>query len=471
MLELAIPILAGGLSYWAVVWGNRRQLRRWRDIAVSCRLTGMEVSSPRAWTLRLKGSAEPLAVRIENSHRSGRRSRRKLTRIVVTVPGPPGFRGVRIHRESVRPHGAREIELGAEAFDRTFFIEGPQRLVVALLDQETRDLLGELNNLCPMGIADGEIRAETEELFLHGVLALVLEAGRRLAQPLDVARRLAGNVREDPEAGFRLLSLRFLVHDFPGEPGTLEVLRAAARSDPSPRVRLQAAIDLGVEGRETLLELAEGIAEKMLTDPADSQAESLVEDQVSAQAVSILGTHLPLDRARAILDLSLRWRRLQTAKACVGSLGLGGEEADVETLARLLAREEGELAVAAAVALGTTGGAAAEPALISALRRKEKEVRMAAASALARMGSVAAVLPLKEASEHSAGDSEILRAFRQAIAEIQLRLPGASPGQLSLASTEAGRLSLARDEPGQLSLAADPAGQLSLRKPPKGDPV
>ena len=43
-----------------------------------------------------------------------------------------------------------------------------------------------------------------------------------------------------------------------------------------------------------------------------------------------------------------------------------------------------------------------------------------------------------------------------------LRLPGASPGQLSLASTEAGQLSLAPTEAGQLSLAEDPAGRLSL---------
>ncbi len=463
MLELAVPILAGGfsfwVSYWAIVWSHQRQLRRWRDIAASCGLTGVEISSPRAWTLRLQGRAEPLAVRIESSHRTGRRSRQKLTRIVATVPGPPGFRGLRIHRESVRPRGAREIEVGAEAFDRAFFIEGPQRLVVALLDQETRGLLSDINNGCPMGIADGEIRAETEEFFLADVLALVLEAGRRLARPLDVALRLAGNVREDPEAGFRLLSLRFLVHDFPGEPGTLEVLRDAARSDPSPRVRLQAAADLGVEGREVLLELAEGRVEEPPNDPADPQAESLVEDPVSAQAVSILGPNLPLARARTLLEYALRRGRLQTAKACVGTLGVGGDEADIETLARLLAREEGELAAAAAVALGTTGGAKAEPALISALRRKEKEIRMAAAGALGRVGSVAAVLPLKEASEQTGGDSDLLRAFRQAIAEIQLRLPGASPGQLSLAGTEAGRLSLARDEAGQLSLATDPAAR------------
>lgn len=466
MLELAFPILAGGfscwVSYWAIVWSHQRQLRRWQAVAAERGLAGVEVSSPRAWTLRLTGRAEPLDVRIENSHRTGRYNRQKLIRIVVTVPGPPGFRGVRIHREAVRPRGAREIEVGDEAFDRAFFIEGPQRLVVALLDRETRDLLRDINRLCPMGIADGEIRAETPEFFLTDVLALALEAGRRLAQPLDVALRLARNVSEDPEAGYKLLSLRFLVHDFPGEPETLEALRDAAGSDPSPRVRLQAAADLGAEGREVLLELAEGKVEAPPGEPADSQrAESLVEveDPVSAQAVSILGSHLPRARARAILDFSLHWKRPQTAKACVGTLGLIGDEADVETLARLLAREQGELAAAAAVALGTAAGARAEPALISALRRKEKEVRMAAAGALGRVGSVAAVLPLKEASDRAAGDSELLRAFRQAIAGIQLRLPGASPGQLSLAGTEAGRLSLAGDEAGQLSLGADPAAR------------
>ncbi|HYU31630.1 MAG TPA: HEAT repeat domain-containing protein [Thermoanaerobaculia bacterium] len=61
---------------------------------------------------------------------------------------------------------------------------------------------------------------------------------------------------------------------------------------------------------------------------------------------------------------------------------------------------------------------------------------------------------------------ELQRAARQAIAEIQSRLPGASPGQLSLAGTEAGQLSLAQIEEGQLSLVPEKAGRLSL--PPEG---
>jgi len=127
-----------------------------------------------------------------------------------------------------------------------------------------------------------------------------------------------------------------------------------------------------------------------------------------------------------------------------------------------MAREKGELAVAAAQALGTTGDTAAEPPLIKALQHKTAEVQVAAANGLGWLGSAAAVLPLEETAKGFSRDPELVRATRQAIAEIQSRLPGASPGQLSLAGAESGQLSLAT-ESGEFSLApADPAGQLSL---------
>jgi hypothetical protein len=93
---------------------------------------------------------------------------------------------------------------------------------------------------------------------------------------------------------------------------------------------------------------------------------------------------------------------------------------------------------------------------------------VAAATALGRLGSTAAVLPLKEAAERFPDDRDLGRATRQAIAEIQFRLQGASPGQLSLAGTEAGQLSLAPAEAGELSLAGTEAGQLSLATDPAG---
>ena len=100
--------------------------------------------------------------------------------------------------------------------------------------------------------------------------------------------------------------------------------------------------------------------------------------------------------------------------------------------------------------------------MVLALRRNDKDLRLAAADSLRRIGTGAAVMPLKKTVDDSLPYSELRRVARQAIAEIQSRLPGASPGQLSLTSTEEGRLSLAQTEAGQLSLANDPAGELSL---------
>jgi hypothetical protein len=67
------------------------------------------------------------------------------------------------------------------------------------------------------------------------------------------------------------------------------------------------------------------------------------------------------------------------------------------------------------------------------------------------VGTAAAVVPLREAE---ARDPSLRSPSRQAIAEIQARLGGAAPGQLSLAGGEAGQLSMVEDdETGRLSLS------------------
>jgi HEAT repeat protein len=91
--------------------------------------------------------------------------------------------------------------------------------------------------------------------------------------------------------------------------------------------------------------------------------------------------------------------------------------------------------------------------LLQALQSEDSALREAAATALGKVGTAAAVQPLQEAAERSWIALDLRRAARQAIAEIQSRVEGASPGQLSLASSEAGQLSLSEAEAGQLSLA------------------
>lgn len=450
MLELVfgLPALYGAGMTWFLIRLNRKRLQGWEKAARSCGLRIEETSKPWAWRLWLKARAEPLGVRIEDSRRKDYRCE-----IVIEFPRPPGFSGVRIRREESKPPGAHEIEIGDEPFDKAFYIVGPTRLLFALLDVETRHLLISVNAESRlMEIVNGELRAGTFDNWIADLLPLLLEIGRRFARPLDAAERLAENARRDPDVGVRLRNLLLLSREFPGEPGTLETLRTAC-SDSSPQVRLRAAQELGAEGRGVLVELVES--------PED--------DALNAQAISILGRELPLERTRAILIHSLRRRRLQTARACLDALGSSGAAEDVETLAKVLAREKGELAAAAAMALGTIGSAAAEPPLVLALQRDQTDLLVAAANALARVGTAAAVLPLKEVADRSSHHPDLRKATRQAIAEIQSRLQGASPGQLSLAGAEAGQLSLAQAEAGQLSLATDPAGQLSLPSAEPGE--
>lgn len=447
---LAVALLGGtGVVTWSIRVQNRVLVRSWREIASWSDLRVVDSSQ---WAGRpfLEAKGGPLEVRFE-------RSRRKEygTLLGIAVPGPKGFNEVRIRREKqYRPWGAREIELGDEPFDSRFFVEGPPRLVLALFDAEMRRLMIDAEEASLHGeleIVDGEIRAETWDSQLPELLPILLEIGRRLAQPADFARRIAGNATLDPAAGVRLQNLRFLVRHFPVKPGMVETLRAAC-SDADPEIRLWAAKELGAEGRDVLLALAEGT----------------VDDALSAQAVSFLRPRLPFERAAAILTQSLRRRRLQTARSCLEALSGEGAAEAVEILVKVVAREQGELAVAAARALGETGSPEAEAPLLRALEREIPDLQAAAASALGRVGSAASVLALKETAERFFRDPEIRRATRQAIAQIQSRLPGATPGQLSLAGEEAGQLSLAEAEAGQLSFAPDGAGQLSL--PPESRP-
>jgi len=442
MLELLLPAVlpaaAASLPWGYYAFGRRRRLQEWRLTAEAC---GLEVEgSSSAWGLRrlvLKARTGSLAMRIE-----AKSDKERNARLVVVVPGPPELSSVKIYRELHRLVLRREISVGDASFDDAFYVRGPVRFVRALLDRKMRCRLIRANKACEIAIADGELRAEVTDPQIRGFVPFLLDLGRHLAEPLDVAERLAHNARRDPEAGVRLHNLLLLLEELPEDPKTAAVLRGAL-SDESPLVRLRAARELGGEGHSVLLELA--IARK--------------NDAVSAQAVSALGRNLPFERARAILKTALKKRLTQTAHACLERLAASRAAADLDALAKTMESEQGDLATVAALALGTTGNAAAEPLLIRALQREHRDLRVAAAKALGRVGSVAAVLPLQEAAERSALNLDLRRETRQSIAEIQARLSAASPGQLSLAPADAGRLSLAADPAGQLSISgeAEPA--------------
>jgi hypothetical protein len=148
--------------------------------------------------------------------------------------------------------------------------------------------------------------------------------------------------------------------------------------------------------------------------------------------------------------------------------GLSGRVGDmVSPLCKALDSPDTDVACAAARLLGLTGGEAAETALIAALEHDAPLVQRAAATALGRCGSAAAVKPLLAVD----GPYQLRPAARQAIAEIQSRLTGATPGQLALADGDAGQLGLAEESPeGRVALADEAHGGETATGPPPRPP-
>jgi HEAT repeat protein len=447
--------------------------RGWREAARAAGVVGLESSAG-----GLAGWAGPLRVRFSryaDSESSG-------TRIRVSGPAMPA--GLTIRPEGLASKvrgagGAREVEVGHDAFDAAAWIEGNATVARAVLDASTRRALralfdgrlerpghtpfwasgclegGVLRVDVPRSApARGPRLADVYEpgedpsayVYLGGqehlaeVLAEVLSLARRLATPEDVARRLADNLKTEPVASVRLQCLATLAREFADHPATGEAL-LAAREDPDAEVRLRAGVALGPKGRDVLLAIAGGEG---------------AEDATTERAVLALGYYLTTEKAQGILRNALRTRREATARACLRALGQRRGAGTVATLAKVVAVEKPELAAVAADALGATDDAGAEAPLVAALGSRHAKVRVAAARALGRVGTTGAVAPLKERESR---DGAVRAAARQAIAEIQSRARGAAPGQLSLAGGESGQLSLATGEAGRLSLPTPREGE------------
>jgi hypothetical protein len=262
---------------------------------------------------------------------------------------------------------------------------------------------------------------------LPEVLPAVLALARRLQAPEDVPRRLADNLKTEPVAGVRLQVLVTLTREFPDHPATREAL-LAGREDPDADVRLQAGIALGPEGREVLLAIAGG--EGAL-------------DETAARAVA--GSPGTSRRAAAaLLHNALRTRRVGTARPAWRRWGHGGGRGGRRP--REARRRDGRARVGGGASARDDPRSFGRGALLRALFGRPRPAPRAA-MALGRVN----VSRRGAAAEAEAGDSEMRRTARQAIAEIQSRLTGAAPGQLSLAGGSRPAV-LAEGEEGRLSL-------------------
>jgi hypothetical protein len=450
-----LVLAVGGLVAWAAIrLGMQRQetrLRAWRKAAADAGLQSIQ-ERERFLGRELTGRAGTLSVRLERFKRGKGPSGTRIE-IDGLEHGPFGlsFRreglGTRLDRALA---GERDIETGDPAFDREVFVSGQPAMARAVLGTEARRAVRWLlNRRIPLRdgasvdadvqVAYGKISVEvTESVFddagrppvSGALLTSLLDAARLVAAPPALAEAIAKTAARDPVAGVRLACLRHLVEELPNDPVTRPAL-LRGRDDASVPVRLAAALGLGDDGLETLVEVARA---------PDA------EDASRARAIEALGDRLPLDVAHETLARGVDGEHRASVLACVDALGRIGERA-VGLLSDALSSPDGEIAVAAARALGLTGPAASPP-LVAALASEELAVRVAAAESLGRVGSVECVPALRAAAERSG----MARTVRQAVAEIHARLSGAEPGQLSLAAGGAGELSLAAEEAGALSV-------------------
>jgi hypothetical protein len=462
-LVLGAPGLTGLAAAQVLRIVKRRQARAWRMAAEAAGVGDIEEGRSLLSSEILTGRLAKRALRVEDLHVVDADDLLRGRFIRITVEGTSDL--------TLRPEtpvtvmqkaaGAREIELGDEAFDIQVYIHGKEDVLRAVLDAETRVVVRRLlqagltstEGALVEGVVtvrDGEVVAEFDRHerrvreHLTSFLATLCDLARRLDRPASLVKRIVENTRDEPEWRVRRGNLLLLARAYPSHPATRGALVRGCQ-DERQAVQLECALALGVEQAEgTLCE----IATSEWADDADA-----------ARATATLRARLPQEKALSILAHALRTRRLQTARASLEVLGVIGGEEVLGPLARVLRVERGELAIAAAHALGTTKAAGAEGPLLWALSGSDAEVAVAAAKALGQAGTAAAVLPLKDAAER-VRDGALRKAAREAIAEIQSRLGGASPGQLSLADGEAGQLSLASDDPrGRVSIAGDRAGR------------
>jgi hypothetical protein len=461
MEDLLMPgfaVAMGLITAVVTLFEVRRHRRLFRAAAKKCGLTDVLESGSYSET-KLTGRSGERSVTLSTF---ADEKEARHTRIVVTGAQPILPR-VSLHLEDGTPPASIEIEIGDPRFDATFLISGSPSRVMAALDAKTRRRLLRLAaRLRPLGQLEvdcGAIAIEVDGApgrnlvtTMTDALGALLDAVPDLPTTVDVPQQLASNARHDPEDGVRLSNLLVLVRELTANPLTREVL-LEARTDRSAEVRLRAGRALGPEGVATLWQLVDGDG---------------IPDSCVAGALGTLSSAVTFDRAKAALERALRLRHADTARWCLKAVAAHGTPA-VATLAKVMTVERGELAVAAAQALGECRSDRVEAPLIAALDRGSEALRVAAAEALGRVGTVAAVLPLKESAERFVGDQDFRRAARQAIAEIQSRVGGASPGQLSMAGAEAGHLSIADPETGQVSLADAEAGRVSMTPDDPGD--
>ena len=414
----------------------------WRHAAHGSGLSNVHEKRPFGLLTELRGDADGFTVTLR-AYRRGRYDHG--TRIVVDgrrhIPLSLNLRAEGFGASLDRTFGGKELEIGDPGFDGEVYVRGPEDVLLPLLDDKARSAVRAVVALRGQ-VADGTVRVDirtwTNANRIAAALDKALLAARHLRRPEDAVECLVKIAGTDHYPGVRVRCLDLLRRAHADDERARTAFRGALRSADTES-RLIGAIASKDEGRQALIEIA--------SSPD-------MEEALAVRAITALGANLALDRAASILDAAMKKERPTVARAAIQALALAGGALAVSRLASLLTADAADLAVAAAAALAAVGDASAEAPLVAALSSEHGELRIAAVGALQNLGTAAAVAPLHAAAADHLLDLSLRSAARQAVAAIQARLPGASPGQISLGEAETGQLTLAEPpEPGRLSIA------------------
>jgi hypothetical protein len=203
ILGLLVAGAGASITYLVLWFRFRERTAAWHKAARAAGLTNVDSSGFMGWETKLTGEAGPLRVRLQG-YQHGKNEHG--TRVVIGGLRHGSY-ALMIRREGIttaieKTFGERETVLGDEDFDSAAYVQGAPALIRAVLDTDTRRLIGRLlggklrvegaggatDLSVRAGVWDGELQVDIREsLFggvyerLPGALLLLLDLGKRLA--------------------------------------------------------------------------------------------------------------------------------------------------------------------------------------------------------------------------------------------------------------------------------------------------
>lgn len=413
-----ICVLGAGVVFGA------KQTRRWqtmlRDVADRYGL----FMDPGSLLRRAKvhGTVDGAPVVIDTYTTKSGDSTKTWTRLKATPPGMPDGLGLKAESKNFLGRMFRGVEhiIGDPDFDDAVFVEGPEPVVRALLDRETRRRVVQairndvkVHEGCIEWTCGGLAKAEK----LLPAIEQVLDLSRRLSRQGD-AQAMAAIVRDDMPT----------------------VIAEVLRVMPAGPEQAAACAHVLAERSDLPVLMAARLR------PGDAGA--------SVARVARLSTNPHHVRVKALKWLADKGDPTAAACArdCLGppavaaaALGILARVEPPVPLAMLAPLIKAQPSAVAALRHARRHGTAAEALLIEALESDDPEHAVVAADGLGLVGTVAAVPALREKSTGLFQNSQLKSSALAAIEAIQGRV-GTERGALTVVESSEGQLSQV-DEP------------------------